>query len=206
MQQAGSCATCLKPIADKQWVTGESKKEYHSACFSCAECKAPVAPNTKYFEIPSPSARVGSIVRCAKCQANYNCAVCKGTIAVLVHKKFEGKLYHTDCASSSPPFLLRVFLIFLCARLAVRLVQRITEQDAGDARRAALLSRVRGQGLSRRVRPVQKGLSRRLHRGPQAAVARGLPDLLQVRGRLSRRTVLRQGRPARLQAARPVSA
>ena len=37
------------------------------------------------------------MVRCAKCQSNYNCAVCGGTIAVLVHKKHEGKLYHTDC-------------------------------------------------------------------------------------------------------------
>jgi hypothetical protein len=112
MQQAGGCATCLKPISDKQWVTGESKKEYHNACFACAECKTPVGANTKYFEIPSPSARVGSIVRCAKCQANYNCAVCKGTIAVLVHKKHEGKLYHTDCACARAAFSCLSFTFF----------------------------------------------------------------------------------------------
>lgn len=95
--EGASCAVCLKGISDKSWVTGESKKAYHSSCFCCSECKSPVPPSSKYFEIPSPSARVGSLVRCSACQAHYNCAECKGTIAVLVHKKYEGKLWHTDC-------------------------------------------------------------------------------------------------------------
>ena len=58
---------------------------------------APVAPEQRYFEIPSPSPRVGSLVRCAPCQKAYACAACGGTIAVLVHKKHGGQLWHTDC-------------------------------------------------------------------------------------------------------------
>jgi hypothetical protein len=93
-----SCAVCLKGISDAKWVTSEeTKKEYHNECFCCAECKKVVNAKERYFEIPSPSVRVGSIVRCAECQKNYNCTSCGGTIAVLVHKKHNGLLWHTDC-------------------------------------------------------------------------------------------------------------
>jgi hypothetical protein len=52
---------CLKSIQDQSWVTSKEKKEYHSKCFTCDQCKEVVDPNVKYFEIPSPSARVGSL-------------------------------------------------------------------------------------------------------------------------------------------------
>merc|ERR1711991_253383 len=98
MEGAKTCAICLKGISDARWVTsGETGKTYHAGCFVCAQCGQVVDPEVRYFEIPSPSARVGSIVRCAPCQRDYNCDSCGGTIAVLVHKKHNGLLWHTDC-------------------------------------------------------------------------------------------------------------
>ncbi len=125
-----------------------------------------------------------------------------------MHKKHEGKLYHTDCwrcqscygTMGKTPVAVQGQLYVAHVLLLCVLYRSVT-----DMANTKLLHSVCRQGLPRRVRALQQVVSRRLHGGGGQAVARRLPDMLQVQGGVPGRPVLREGRAAGVQRSRAVT-
>ena len=197
--QNPTCAACLKTIEEKEWVKSQHPQTYHNDCFKCNDCKKTVGPKEKYFEIPSPSPRIPWIVRCSKCQENYNCHVCGGTIAVLVHKKHEGKLYHTDCWRCQSCY-------GTMGKTPVEANGKLFCKECADKKfdGVCCVRPLFALSSAHLCLEMQQVLSRRLHRGVGQAVAWRMSQLLQMPCCLPGWSVLRRQRRACVQELRNI--